>query len=98
MTYNTAPLINSASLGSQAFDSLQQAQPALGRLIMLVLNNGVLIDHSHQHPNPTQQQVLEIEAKISDVSARASKFGPDRPLVASFREAYEPLARVHMMW
>lgn len=98
MTYNTVPLISSASLGTQIFDPLQQAQPALSRLIMLVLNNGFLIDHSHEHPNPTPQQVLDLEAKISDVNARACKFGPDRPAAASFRKAYEPLAQVHMMW
>lgn len=60
--------------------------------------NGYVIEHSHRSEAPSEHQVLELETKIGRLCSQLTGPVAVRSSCGGFRTAYEPLARVHMLW
>lgn len=60
--------------------------------------NGVVIEQSHCHEDLSAGDITALEAKISKLCSRETIGIPHREAVESFGSAYEPLARIHMLW
>ena len=80
------------------FTPLINAQPQLRTLVDLVMVNGYIIEHSNRFHTPSQNEVNKLEALISTLGSQQTTPMPMRSTCRGFRTAYEPLARVHMLW
>ncbi|KAF7191008.1 hypothetical protein HII31_07632 [Pseudocercospora fuligena] len=97
LTHCTEPTICQASLPAQTFAPLKDAKPQLQTLIDLVTTNGAVIEQSHRRANLSAADITALEAKISKLYSRDTTGMPVREVAPSFRSAYEPLARIHML-
>lgn len=96
LTHNTQPIIRTSELEAQTFAPLHEAEPQLQTLIDLVAINGFVIEQSHRHGPGTGNDIDELEARIGDLCSR--QISPMHDGCNNFRTAYEPLARIHMLW
>lgn len=98
LTYNTETIIRASRLQGQVFGPLSDAEPQLQTLIGLVTMNGFVMEHSHQRINQAENDISEVEARIGNLCSQQTGPVPMHPPRGNFRTAYEPLARVHMLW
>lgn len=96
LQHNTQPTIRTSELGTQVFAPLGEAEPQLQNLIDLITINGYVIERSNQSSGLSDNEINELEAKIG--ALRLARSAPPQPPCRSFRTAYEPIARIHMLW
>lgn len=81
------------------FAPLSEAEPQLQTLIDLITINGYVIERSHLPSGLSDHEILDLETKIGAIRlATGTKSATSQPIRGSFRTAYEPIARIHMLW
>lgn len=81
------------------FAPLSEAEPQLQTLIDLITINGYVIERSHLPSDLSDHEILDLETKIGAIRlGKSAKSTTLQPIRGSLRTAYEPVARIHMLW